>query len=175
MKRIAIFCSSKTPHDLEIIEQSKELIAYLVSKDIEIVYGGANVGLMGIIADEALKLDGKVIGVMPQDLIKNEIAHEHLTKIHFVDTMHQRKALMAELADAFIALPGGFGTFEEIFEVTTWNQIGIHNKPTILYNINHYYQGIKETIDYAHKQGMLQQNLLNIPKNLKEISSILKL
>ena len=115
------------------------LAAALCSHDIRLVYGGGNIGLMGMLADEVLRLGGKVIGVIPEKLLQIEVAHKRLTEMHVVKGMHERKALMASLADAFIVLPGGIGTMEEFFEIYTWLQLGYHGKPVAISNINGFY------------------------------------
>ena len=125
-------------------------------RGIGVVYGGAHVGLMGIVADTALAAGGEVIGVMPQALVDREIAHTGLTELHVVASMHERKALMAELADAFVAVPGGIGTLEELIEVYTWSQLGIHDKPMGVLNVNGYYDGLAALLDHALQEGFLR-------------------
>ena len=129
MKRICIFCGSSEGSRPEYRRATEELAGELVRRKIGLVYGGGNVGLMGIVADAVLKAGGEVQGVIPKHLMAREVGHKGLTKLHVVHTMHERKALMAELADAFVALPGGLGTLEEIFEVWSWRQLGFHAKP----------------------------------------------
>lgn len=119
----------------------------LASRDIDLVYGGGRVGLMGVIADEMLRCGRDVIGIIPQAIATREVAHQELTDLRIVRSMHERKSLMAELSDGFIALPGGFGTFEELFEVITWSQLGIHSKPIGILNSAGYYDPILEMID----------------------------
>lgn len=172
MKTIAIYCGSKMPENKIYIDETIKLIKYLVKNNYKIVYGGANVGLMGIVADEALSLGGHVIGVMPNNLIKNEIAHRNLSELHLVNTMHERKAMMANLADVFIALPGGYGTLDEIFEVVTWNQIGIHNKPCIIYNIDSYYDNLKAFIQQASDDMFLNPNLLHFISDIEALKNL---
>lgn len=121
----------------------------LVSRDIEIVYGGGRIGLMGVISNKAVELGGKVIGVIPEALATKELAHEGVYELRIVDSMHERKALMAELSDGFISLPGGIGTFEETFEMLTWNQLGFLAKPCGLINVNGYYDKLIEFLDHS--------------------------
>ena len=128
-------------HDPAYAEAAAELARLLASRGIGVVYGGGKVGLMGVLADAALAAGGEVIGVMPQDLIDREIGHDGLTELRVVGSMHERKALMAELSDGFVALPGGAGTLEELIEVYTWSQLGLHRKPMGVLNVRGYYDG----------------------------------
>ncbi|MFC7061091.1 TIGR00730 family Rossman fold protein [Halobacillus seohaensis] len=155
MKRISVFAGSSTGHDPVFVEQTKKLGKAFAEKDIELVYGGANSGLMGELADAILQEGGRVIGVMPTPLFEKEIVHPGLTSFIEVDTMHQRKEKMSYLADGFIALPGGFGTFEELFETITWAQIGLHKKPIGVFNIKEYYTPLIELMDYAIESGFV--------------------
>jgi uncharacterized protein (TIGR00730 family) len=135
---------------------AESLAIHLVQRGIGIVYGGAGRGLMGLLADTALAAGGEVIGVMPRAMVDREIAHRGLSKLHIVGSMHERKALMAELSDGFIAMPGGFGTFEEFCEVVTWNQLGIQNKPCGLLNVNGYYDPLLRLFDHAVAEGFVK-------------------
>jgi uncharacterized protein (TIGR00730 family) len=139
MKRLTIFCGSNAGTDPAYLQECEKLADIMVSKGIELVYGGGNVGLMGRIADAVLSRGGKVIGIIPERLVEKEVAHNGLTELIIVKTMHERKAKMAELCDGFIALPGGIGTLEEIMEVFTWTQLGYHAKPCGLLNVNGFY------------------------------------
>src|SRR5438128_1153665 len=127
----------------------------LCRRGVGLVYGGGNIGLMGVFADTVLEAGGEVIGVIPQSLEEREVAHTGLTKLHVVASMHERKALMAELADGFIALPGGFGTFEEFCEIVTWAQLGIHQKPCALLNVNGFYDHLIAQIDFSVAQNFI--------------------
>jgi uncharacterized protein (TIGR00730 family) len=129
---------------------------YLAESHIAIVYGGGKVGLMGVLADAALAAGGEVIGVMPRSLVEKEIAHTRLSDLRVVASMHERKALMADLADAFIALPGGYGTFEEFCEVLTWTQLGLHRKPCGILNVDGYYDRLLSLFDHAVTEGFLK-------------------
>ena len=128
----------------------------MTRRDIGLVYGGGNVGLMGAIADAVLKAGGEAVGVIPEHLMTREIAHKQLTKLHVVSSMHERKALMADLSDAFIALPGGFGTLEEFCEVLTWSQLGLHAKPCGIVNVLEYYTPLLAMLDHAVEQRFLK-------------------
>jgi uncharacterized protein (TIGR00730 family) len=136
---IAVFCGSATGNDPAITTDCLSLAKILCANNIKLVYGGGNVGLMGILADEMLRLGGEVIGVIPKKLVEIEVAHTGLTHMHIVPGMHERKALMAKLADAFMVLPGGIGTMDEFFEMFTWQQLGYHNKPIAICNVNGFY------------------------------------
>jgi uncharacterized protein (TIGR00730 family) len=144
MKRITVFCGSNMGNNEQYAKACKELAQVFIKKDIGLVYGGGNLGLMGTIADEMIKGGGDVIGVIPQKLVEMEVCHMSLKDLRIVSSMHERKALMADLADAFIALPGGIGTLEELIEVFTWNQLGYHSKPCGALNTNNYYELLKQ-------------------------------
>ncbi|WP_436517977.1 TIGR00730 family Rossman fold protein [Ekhidna sp. To15] len=159
MKRIAIFCGSKMGNDPKYAASTKELISALVSQGIEIVYGGGDVGLMGIVAETALENGGTITGVIPDKLYEMEVAHTGITKLYRVKDMHERKALMADLSDAFIALPGGVGTLEEMTEVMTWAQIGYHSKPCAFLNTNGYYDHFIAFFDHMEAEGFLYKSL----------------
>src|SRR2546423_626875 len=134
-------------------------------RGIGLVYGGGNIGLMGVIADTVLESGGEVIGVIPQSLEEREVAHTGLTELHVVGSMHERKALMAELSDGFIALPGGFGTFDELFEITTWAQLGLHTKPIGLLNVSGYFTPLLTMVSHAVTEGFLPPNHAHILLN----------
>lgn len=157
MRRICVFCGSNSGARPEYLQAARELGRVLVENDIGLVYGGASVGAMGAIADAVLDLGGDVIGVMPQSLVDKEVANTRLTDLRIVDSMHQRKALMAELADAFIVLPGGLGTLEEFFEVVTWAQLEMHQKPCGLLNICGYYDYLITFLDHAVSERLIRQ------------------
>lgn len=149
MKRLCVFCGSSAGARDDYTRAAQALAAAMAQRGLGLVYGGGNVGLMGKIADAMLQAGGEVIGVIPQSLVAREVAHRGLTELRVVDTMHQRKALMNELSDGFIAMPGGFGTFEEFFEIVTWSQLGIHLKPSGLLNVSGYYDPLLKMLDHA--------------------------
>ncbi|GIN84281.1 cytokinin riboside 5'-monophosphate phosphoribohydrolase [Heyndrickxia sporothermodurans] len=155
MKRICVYAGSNLGEKQEYKKQAKELGKLLVKNNIELVYGGSCVGLMGEVANEVLINGGNVIGVMPSALFRGEIVHQGLTELIEVNTMHERKAKMSELSDGFIALPGGFGTFEELFEAVCWSQIGIHQKPVGVLNIENFYDPIIEMVNRAATEGFM--------------------
>lgn len=155
-KRICVFCGSSPGLLPDYLAAARELGAALVRHNLSLVYGGAHVGLMGEIANSVMQRGGEVIGVMPQSLIDREIAHRGLSELHVVQSMHERKALMAELADGFIALPGGFGTLEELFEIVTWGQLGLHHKPFGLLNVNQFFDQLIGFLDFAVGQQFIR-------------------
>ena len=156
MKRICVFCGSSTG-TLPIYRETALTVGRLLAeRDIAVVYGGGHVGLMGAVADGALQAGGKVTGIIPRSLMERELGHDGLTDLHVVGTMHERKAMMAEMSDAFIALPGGFGTYEEFFEVVTWSQLGVHRKPCGLLNLNGFYDALLALCDHATAQGFIR-------------------
>lgn len=154
--RICVFLGSSTGISPRYGEAARDFGALLARRGIGLVYGGGSIGLMGLVADGACAAGGEVIGVIPEALRAREQDHAHLTRLHVVSTMHERKALMAELSDGFIALPGGIGTFEELFEVWTWSQLGYHEKPCGILNINGFYDGLRGFIDHVVDEGFLK-------------------
>jgi uncharacterized protein (TIGR00730 family) len=156
MRRICIFTGSNPGSEPAYADAAGELATLLAQRGIGIVYGGGKVGLMGVTADAALAAGGEVIGVMPRALIDREIGHGGLTELRVVDSMHERKALMVELSDAFVALPGGIGTLDELFEAYTWSQLGIHDKPVGVLNVAGYYDRLIAFLDDAVGAGFLR-------------------
>jgi uncharacterized protein (TIGR00730 family) len=154
--RICVFCGSSPGSRTIYRQQAKVLGRLLAAKGIGLVYGGGNVGLMGIIADAVIQASGEVIGIIPRALLDAEIGHQGLSELRVVGSMHERKAMMAELSDAFIALPGGFGTFEEFCEVVTWSQLGLHRKACGLLNVAGYYDSLLALFDHAVQEGFLK-------------------
>jgi uncharacterized protein (TIGR00730 family) len=155
-KRICVFCGSSSGARPSYAEAAASLARHLAANRIAIVYGGARVGLMGTLADAALDAGGEVIGVIPRSLVEKEVSHPGLSDLQVVGSMHERKARMAELSDAFIALPGGFGTFEELCEVLTWTQLGLHRKPCGILNIDGYYDPLLALFDHAVTERFLK-------------------
>jgi uncharacterized protein (TIGR00730 family) len=149
VRRACIFCGSSPGARPQYTEATEDLGQLLVKNGITLVYGGASVGLMGRLADTVLSEGGEAIGVIPRALVEREIAHLGLTDLHVVESMHERKARMAELSDAFIALPGGLGTLDELFEIYTWAQLGMHRKPCGLLNVEGYYRHVADFLDHA--------------------------
>jgi uncharacterized protein (TIGR00730 family) len=157
IKNVAVFCASADGADPVYRVAAIELGRALAMRHIGVVYGGAKIGLMQAVAEAALATGGRVIGVIPTVLVDLEVAHDGLTELHITDTMHTRKALIGERSDAFIALPGGFGTFEELFEVLAWQTLKIHAKPVLLLNTNGFYDTMLAFLDHCVEQGMLTQ------------------
>jgi uncharacterized protein (TIGR00730 family) len=157
MKRICVFCGSNPGDDPRYIGAARALGQALAADGVGLVYGGASVGLMGAVADAALEAGGEVIGVMPRALAEKEIAHKGLADLRITGSMHERKALMAALSDGFVALPGGAGTFEELFEVWTWAQLGHHAKPCALLNVAGFYDGLATFLDGVAAHGFMKQ------------------
>ena len=156
MRRVCVYAGSNPGIHPAYAEAARSLAALLADREIGLVYGGGRVGLMGVLADTMLEAGGEAIGVMPQALIDREIGHRGLTELRVVDSMHERKAQMAELSDAFVALPGGIGTLEELIEVYTWSQLGIHQKPCGVLNVRGYYDHLAAFLDHAVAQGFLR-------------------
>jgi uncharacterized protein (TIGR00730 family) len=156
MRRICVFCGSSPGTRPEYGAAAEEMAAELVRRNIGLIYGGGNVGLMGIIADAVLRAGGEVQGVIPEHLMAREVGHRGLTKLHVVRSMHERKALMADLSNAFVALPGGLGTLEEFCEVVTWTQLGLHAKPCGVLNVLGYYSPLLAMFDHAVGERFLK-------------------
>ncbi len=157
MKRICVFAGSNAGARPEYRAAAEELGRALAGRGIGVVYGGARVGLMGTLADAALAAGGEVIGVIPEALVRKEVAHDSLTELRVVGSMHERKAVMADLADGFTALPGGWGTLDELFEVLTWAQLGLHRKPCGLLNVAGYFDGLLAFITHSIEEGFVMR------------------
>jgi uncharacterized protein (TIGR00730 family) len=162
MKYISVFCGSSSGAEKIFTEQATILGRTIARKGYGIVYGGAHVGLMGAVADGALSEGGEVIGVLPEFLQKKELDHKHLSQIYIVDTMHERKAMMNKLCDAVIALPGGYGTMEELFEMLTWGQLSLHKKPVALLNVDGFYDPLIALSEIMIEKGFLKEEYRNL-------------
>lgn len=158
MKSVAVFCGSNKGRSAAFAEGAAALGAELARRGMRLVYGGGNVGLMGIVADAALAKGGAVIGVIPEALVARELAHAGCTELHVVKSMHERKALMADLADGFVMLPGGFGTYDEFCEVVTWAQLGIHRKPCGVLNTASFFEAMLTQFDLATTEGFVHES-----------------
>jgi uncharacterized protein (TIGR00730 family) len=156
-QRMCVFCGSNLGIARVYRNTAVALGRLLAAREIELIYGGGNIGLMGVLADAALESGGRVIGVIPEALMAREVGHARLTELRIVKSMHERKALMADLSDGFIAMPGGFGTFEEFCEIVTWSQLGIHAKPCGLLNVEGYYDPLLQLFDHAVREGFLRE------------------
>jgi len=162
VKRLCVFCGANSGHDPRYGEAAAALGRGIAQAGLGLVYGGASIGLMGAVADAALAEGGEVIGVIPQTLVAREVAHHGLSDLRVVTSMHERKALMADLSDGFIALPGGVGTLEELFEVWTWSHLGLHRKPCGLLDVAGFYSGLGRFIDHVQQEGFLRDGVRNM-------------
>ncbi|MGB3289547.1 MAG: TIGR00730 family Rossman fold protein [Burkholderiaceae bacterium] len=154
---LCVYCGSSIGRTESYATQARALARAMVQRNIRLVYGGASVGIMGVVADEVLRLGGQAIGVIPESLQKKELAHKGLTELHVTPSMHARKTQMAELADGFVAMPGGVGTLEEIFEVWTWAQLGFHGKPCGLFNVDGYYDALATFLDHTVSEDFVRE------------------
>jgi hypothetical protein len=156
MKSVAVYCGSSAGHNDIYRQQADAMGQALAERNMTLVYGGGRVGLMGAVADSVLRHGGKAIGVIPDFLANKELAHLGLTELHVVKSMHERKLLMADLAEGFVAMPGGYGTLEELFEVLTWGQLGLHQKPVAVLNVQGYYNHLLAALDTMKEEGLLR-------------------
>lgn len=156
MKAIAVYCGANPGHSPVYAEAARAMGRALVGQGVALVYGGGHVGLMGTIADEVLRLGGRVTGVIPQQLVDRELAHSGLSELFVVQNMHERKAMMAQLSDGFVAMPGGMGTLEELFEMVTWLQLGIHGKPVGVLNVAGFYDQLVGFVRHAQDEGFIR-------------------
>lgn len=156
MLRICVFCGSQLGADQRYQDAAMALGTLMAQRGYGLVYGGGHIGLMGVIADAVLRHGGEVIGVIPESMVARELAHSGVTQLHVVASMHARKTRMAELANAFIAMPGGYGTFEELFEIITWAQLQLHNKPIGLLNVAGYFEALLACINHAIHEGFIK-------------------
>jgi uncharacterized protein (TIGR00730 family) len=177
MKRITVFCGSSFGNEKEYENKAFQLGEIMANNDIELVYGGAKVGLMGAVADGIIYRNGKAIGVLPSFLLNKEIAHENLTELIIVESMHERKTKMNELCDGVIALPGGFGTLEEFFEMLTWGQLGLHKKPIGILNVGGFYDLLIQFVENMVEKGFLKkmnQEMIIVSDNAEELLNKMK-
>jgi uncharacterized protein (TIGR00730 family) len=156
LSSLCVYCGSSRGRVDLYAEAARRLAQAMVGRGIRLVYGGASVGIMGVVADEVLRLGGEAVGVIPESLMRKELAHRSLTELHVTPSMHARKTLMAELADAFVALPGGIGTLEEIFEIWTWAQLGLHHRPCGALNVAGYYDALIAFLDHATREQFVR-------------------
>ena len=156
MKTLCVYCGSRPGDSEQYADTAKQLAQELVKNDISLVYGGGDIGMMGILADEVLRLGGDVTGVIPKGLLELEVAHQGLTRLHIVKDMHERKAMMMDLSDGFIALPGGLGTLEELFEVLTWSQLRYHSKPVGVINAHAYFDKLLDFVQHTVDEGFVR-------------------
>jgi len=173
-RRIAVFCGARTGNGNRYADIARSVAERIVGDGYGIVYGGGRVGLMGVIADAALARGGEVIGVIPQALADDEVAHNGLSQLHVVGSMHERKALMADLSDGFIALPGGYGTMDEFCEIVTWAQLGIHDKPIGLLNSDGYYEKLLALFDFMVGEGFVSTHNRGLVRSADDIEALLR-
>ena len=174
MKNLCVFCGSQFGNRPEYEVAARLLGLELAGRGIRLIYGGGRVGLMGVVADAVMVAGGEVVGVIPEFLMQKEIGHVGLTELHVVDSMHSRKAKMAELADGFVALPGGFGTFEEFFEVLTWAQLGMHNKPVGLLDVADFYLPMVAFLRHSAAQGFIRNDHLSLIVHAREPEDLIQ-
>lgn len=173
MERICVFCGSSLGNDPEFVRAAESLGRTLAARNIRLVYGGGNIGLMGVLADAVMNAGGKVTGVIPQALVDKELAHHGITELRVVHSMHARKALMAELSEGFIALPGGFGTLEEFCEILTWAQLGLHRKPFGLLNVSGFYDHFLSFLDHVVESRLLRAQHRKLILDSADVDSLL--
>jgi uncharacterized protein (TIGR00730 family) len=173
--RIALFCGARTGLETHYADCAAQVARYIVQQGHSIVYGGGNIGLMGVIADAALELKGDIVGVIPGSMVEAELAHHGITRLEIVSTMHERKARIAELADAFIALPGGYGTMDELFEIITWKQLKLHNKPIGLLNAFGFYDQLIAWLETAVATGFIPEKQGRLFVTARDVETLLGL
>jgi uncharacterized protein (TIGR00730 family) len=176
-RRVCVFCGSSSGVQNGYREAAQILGTQIAEASLGLVYGGAHVGLMGAVADAALAAGGEVIGVIPKQLVDRELAHQNLSKLYIVETMHERKARMAAESDAFVALPGGYGTLDEFFEIVTWSMLGIHHKPCLLVNTFGYYDPLLDFVKRAGEQGFVSekgQQTIQVAKDARDVVPLLE-
>jgi uncharacterized protein (TIGR00730 family) len=174
-RSVCVFCGSAPGARPSYAKAAEEMGRGLAERGITLVYGGGKLGLMGIVADAVLKNGGRVIGVIPRMLIERECAHPSLTRQHVVTTMHERKTLMAEMSDAFVGLPGGMGTFDELVEIVTWAQLGLHAKPVILANIEDYFEPMYRMLDHAVREGFVTTESRARWRNAESVARVMEI
>jgi hypothetical protein len=173
-RSICVFCGSSAGALPEYVAAARALGQRLAQNELSLVYGGGRVGLMGELADACLTAGGRVVGVIPRALLERELAHTGLTSLHVVASMHERKALMADMADAFIALPGGMGTFDELFEIITWAQLGLHSKPMAVVNVAGYFDRLLDMIDHAGRADFIAERHRGLLKSASGVENALQ-
>ena len=174
LRAICVYCGASSGHSPAHAAAASLLGAELARQKITLIYGGGRVGLMGIVADAVMRMEGEVIGVIPQALMDTEVGHEHISRLVVVKDMHERKALMADYADAFIALPGGLGTLEELFETLTWSQLGFHEKPIGLLNVDGFYEGLVGFIAHQVREGFVRPEHAKLLLNASEVPALME-
>jgi uncharacterized protein (TIGR00730 family) len=174
VKKLCVFCGSADGFSPIYLEMARHLGEMMAKNNVGLVYGGASIGVMGAIADAVLENGGVVIGVIPKTLISYEIAHKNLTELHIVEDMHQRKKMMYDRSDAFLSLPGGMGTLDEMFEILTWSQLKLHNKPCFIYNFMGFYDSLLAYLHHSHKEGFIKEQHLDLLTEILDHEKLLK-
>jgi uncharacterized protein (TIGR00730 family) len=174
-RSVCVFCGSAPGARPSYSTAARELGVALAQASLTLVYGGGRLGLMGMVADAALQAGGRVVGVIPRMLIERELAHPNLTRQHVVSTMHERKTLMAEMSDAFVGLPGGMGTFDELVEIVTWAQLGLHAKPVVLANIDGYFQSLYAMLDNAVAEGFVTSKSRGYWRDADSVGAVMRI
>lgn len=172
MKRLCVFCGSAEGFSPAYVEMARALGTAMAKHQVALVYGGATIGVMGAVANAVLQNGGQVIGVIPKTLVEYEIAHRNLTELHIVEGMHERKKLMYDSSDAFLSLPGGMGTLDEMFEILTWSQLKLHNKPCFVYNFQGFYDSLLSYLQHAHKEGFIKPQHMSLLKEIKDSKAL---
>lgn len=175
MKRICVFCGSASGNEEKYLNLAKNVGEKIASLNCGLVYGGGKVGLMGAVADAVMAAKKEVIGVIPKNLVSNEVAHRDITSLHIVEDMHERKEMMYNFSDAFLILPGGMGTLDEMFEILTWAQLKLHNKPVYILNEFGFYNSLIAFITHSHMQGFIKKEHLYLFKVLENTDDLLKI
>jgi uncharacterized protein (TIGR00730 family) len=171
-KKLCVFCGSAQGNSERYVQQAQKVGELLASLNVGLVYGGATVGVMGAIADSVLSHGGHVIGVIPKSLVEYEVAHHKVSKLHIVEGMHERKKMMYDFSDAFLVLPGGMGTLDEMFEILTWSQLKLHSKPIYILNEFGFYDHLLKYIQHSHEEGFIKKEHLNLIKELKSVEDV---
>jgi hypothetical protein len=177
MKKVCVYCGSKTGQKAEYSDIAQQLGLAFARNNIEMIYGGGRVGIMGIIADAVLEANGYVQGIIPISLMRKEVGHNGLQKLHVTEDMHSRKALMEKLSDAFVVLPGGFGTLDEMFEIITWRQLGFHKKPVLILNSDGYFDDLLNFIQKAESEGFIHsdgEEIVQVTQTVEEVIRIIQ-
>ena len=175
MKRICVFCGAANGKSDKYLNQAKVVCQLIANQKIGLVYGGATIGVMGAVANAVLENAGDVVGVIPKNLIEFEVAHYKVTKLHIVEDMHERKRMMYDFSDAFLVLPGGMGTLDEMFEILTWSQLKLHSKPIYILNEFGFYDSLLDYIRHSHQEGFIKKEHLTLINELKKPEDILKI
>ena len=173
IKNVCVYCGSSNVAD-NYKQAATTLGTSIANEGWGVVYGGGRVGLMGLVADSALKAGGKVVGIIPEHIQEKEVQHEDLTELHVVDTMHVRKQMMVDRSQAFVILPGGLGTLDELFELLTWKQLGLHDKPIVIVNMDGYWKDMLEAVKYIADQGFMRENDLNLFVEVQSVDEVIE-